>query len=211
MLNKIKTEMSVRRLFPLVLLLAFFSGISAQGRSELVYTGKPGYRYSIVVSGDTIPVSVLPEVEVWSTHKLLTAKEMEKNSKLIRNVRIMLPYAREAKRRLDALEVELAAMSPKERKAALKQAEKDIEKEYKKDLKRKSYSQGLVLIKLIDRETSHSAYSLVHDLRGSLRAGLYQVCARLFGYNLKEKFDPEKNEKDNLINRIVLSIDCGQL
>ena len=169
------------------------------------------YICTVSIAGDTVPVFRLKELNIFGSHLLLTQKEVNRNSKLIRNVKIMLPYAREAKRRLDALEVEIASMPVKERKAALKQAEKDIEAQYKKDLKRRTYSQGLVLIKLIDRETSRSAYSLVNDLRGSLRAGLYQACARLFGYNLKSKFDPAKDSKDNLIDRIVKSIDYGAL
>lgn len=169
------------------------------------------YAFATILDGDTIPLYFLKEVDVWGPYMLLTPKEIKKNGKLIRNVKLMLPYAREAKRRLDILEKEVAGMTKKERKAVLKQAEKDIEREYKKDLKKRTYSQGLVLIKLIDRETSRTAYSLVDDLRGSIRAGLYQACARLFGFNLKSKFDPEHDKKDDLIDRIVKSVDRGQL
>ena len=142
---------------------------------------------------------------------MLTAKEIKKNAKLIRNVRLMLPYAREAKRRLDALEVEIANLPKKQRKAAIKKAEQQLKDDYKDRLSKYTFSQGLVLIKLIDRETSRTAYSLVGDLRGSFRAGLYQALARLFGYNLKTKFDPKNDKKDELIERIVVSIDRGQL
>ena len=186
------------------------SGDTKEKKKEpVIYIGH--YTYATVHKGDTIPLYYLNDVNIWSTYLLLTPEEVKKNSKLIRNVKLMLPYAREAKRRLDALEVEIANMPAKERKAALKKAEKDIEAEYTKDLKRRTYSQGLVLIKLIDRETSRSAYSLVSDLRGSFRATLYQACAWLFGYNLKDKFDPENDSKDNLIDRIVKSVDRGVL
>lgn len=197
--------MNLRRLFSLTLLLALLGPLPAQ---DLF---RPHYTFATFYEGDTIPLYFLKQVDVWGSYLLLTQKEINKNGKLIRNVKIMLPYAREAKRRLDVLEVEIAQMAPKERKAALKKAEKDIEAEYKKDLKKRTYSQGLVLIKLIDRETSRSAYTLVKDLRGSFRAGLYQACARLFGFNLKDKFDPSKNSKDDLIDRIVKSVDKGYL
>lgn len=226
--------MNLRRLFPMMLFLAPLCGLFAQEKGVLANilaqadlertavfsvgntmpekkTDSGFTTFATIINGDTIPVFYLKDVNVWGSSMLLTPKEIKSNAKLIRNVKVMLPYAREAKRRLDILEVEVANMSSKQRKAALKQAEKDIEKEYKKDLKRRTYSQGLVLIKLIDRETSRSAYTLVSDLRGSLRAGLYQACAWLFGYNLKSKFDPSKDSKDNLIDRIVKSIDRGQL
>lgn len=172
---------------------------------------KEHYTFATVIEGDTIPLIYLREVNVYASGMLLTPKEIKSNAKLIRNVRMMLPYAQEAKRRLDALETEIANLPKKQRKAAIKRAEQKLKDDYKDQLKNYTFSQGLVLIKLIDRETSRTAYSLVGDLRGSFRAGLYQTLARLFGYNLKTKFDPQHDKKDELIERIIKSIERGQL
>jgi hypothetical protein len=169
------------------------------------------YTFGTLLDGDTVPLYHLREVVVYASGMLLTDKEIKNNKKLIRNVRLMLPYAREAKRRLDILEVEIANLPKKERKAAIKKAEKQLTADYKEDLSRYTFSQGLVLIKLIDRETNRTAYSIVGELRGSFRAGLYQTFARLFGFNLKTHFDPEHDKKDDLIERIVRSIERGQL
>lgn len=203
--------MNIRRICLLLVSLLCMAPLAAQEPLEEAPREKGHHTFAAVLDGDTVPLYFLHEVTVYSSGMLLTPKEIKKNSKLIRNVRLMLPYAREAKHRLDILEEEIAGMSKKQRKAALKKAEKEIEAEYKKDLKKRTYSQGLVLIKLIDRETNRTAYSLVGDLRGSFRAGLYQAFARLFGFNLKSKFDPEHDKKDNMIDRIVRSIDRGQL
>ncbi len=173
--------------------------------------GKEHYAFGALLDGDTVPLYYLREVTVYSSGMLLTSKEISKNAKLIRNVRLMLPFAREAKRRLDALEIEIANLPKKQRKAAIKRAEQQIKDDYKDQLSKYTFSQGLVLIKLIDRETNRTAYSLVGDLRGSFRAGLYQAFARLFGYNLKTKFDPSHDSKDELMERIVKSIERGQL
>ena len=164
-----------------------------------------------VVDGDTIPYFKLPEVKVYASGMLLTQKEIRNNKKLIRNVKLMLPYAQEGKRRLDALEVEIAAMPKKQRKAAIKKAEEELLRDYKGEISNYTFSQGLVLIKLIDRETSRSAYNIVGELRGKLRAGLYQTLAKMFGYNLKTTFDPKNDARDNLIDRIVISIERGQI
>jgi hypothetical protein len=169
------------------------------------------YTFGTVLDGDTIPMYFLREVTVYSSGMLLSPKEIKSNAKLIRNVRLMLPYAREGKKRLDVLEVEIAALPKKQRKAAIKEAEKKLLADYKGELKRYTFSQGLVLIKLIDRETSRTAYNIVGELRGAFRAGLYQALARIFGFNLKTKFDPAHDKKDNMIDRIVRSIDRGQL
>lgn len=180
-------------------------------KGELKRVAREHYSFGTILDGDTIPLVYLREVNVYASGMLLTPKEIKSNAKLIRNVRLMLPYAREAKRRLDALETEISNLPKKERKAAIKRAEQQLKDDYKEQLSKYTFSQGLVLIKLIDRETSRTAYALVGELRGSFRAGLYQALARLFGYNLKTKYDPKNDKKDELIERIVKSIERGQL
>ena len=172
---------------------------------------KGHYTYAVVIDGDTIPLYQMREVQIYASGMLLTPKEIRQNQKLIRNVRLMLPYAQEGRRRLDALELQIAALPKKERKKAIKEAETQLLNDYKGEISNYTFSQGLVLIKLIDRETNRSAYRIVGELRGSLRAGLYQTLAKLFGYNLKETFDPKNNKKDDLIDRICISIERGQI
>lgn len=172
---------------------------------------KGHYTFAAIIDGDTIPLYYMKEVKVYADGMLLTPKEIQQNRKLIRNVKLMRPYALEGKRRLDELEVQIAALPRKERKKAIKEAEAELLRDYKGELSNYTFSQGLVLIKLIDRETNRTAYNIVGELRGSLRAGLYQTLAKLFGYNLKDTFDPEGNKKDDLIDRICRSIDREQL
>lgn len=181
------------------------------GKVEARKLAQEHYTFATVLDGDTIPLYQLRDVTVYASGMLLTPKEIKANSKLIRNVRLMLPYAREGKRRLDMLEIEIANLPKKERKAAIKAAEQQLMDDYKGELSKYTFSQGLVLIKLIDRETSRTAYNIVGELRGSFRAGLYQTFAKLFGFNLKTKFDPKNDKKDDLIDRIVMSIERGQL
>ncbi len=188
-----------------------FNASKMLSKTEIKKAASEHYVFATVLDGDTIPLYYLREVNVYASGMLLTPKEIKSNAKLIRNVRLMLPYAREAKKRLDALEVEIAGLPKKQRKAAIKKAEQQLKDDYKDQLSKYTFSQGLVLIKLIDRETSRTAYALVGDLRGSFRAGLYQALARLFGYNLKTKYDPKHDKKDELIERIVISIERGQL
>ncbi len=191
-----------KSLLILLLLLPICLAVDAQDRKV---------RFATVLDGDTIPLYYLSEINIVSDGSLLTATELRKNKKLIRNVRLMLPYAKEGRRRLDKLEAEIAKMPRKQRKAAIKQAEKDLLNDYKGELSNYTFSQGLVLIKLIDRETGRTSYAIVDELRGKLRAGVYQAFAKLFGYNLKTKYDPQNDPKDNLIERIARSIELGKL
>ncbi len=178
------------------------SGKQLQAQSQKVVKGT-------VVNGDTIPLYDLKEVVIYSRFGYLTPDEIRKNQRLIRNVKKTLPYAKLARNRLAQLDAQVLGMSEKERKLAMKQAEKDITSEFSDELKRLTISQGKVLLKLIDRETGRTSYVLVNELRGKLRAGFYQTFARIFGYNLKSRFNPQEDKYDNLIERTVLSIEAG--
>lgn len=166
---------------------------------------------AVIVDGDTIPFYTLKEIQISASSCLLSAKEIKQNQRLIRNVKKMLPYAQLARKELDKLERECQNLPSKKRKELIKKTEKEMLAQYTDELKNFTTSQGLVLLKLVDRETSKTSYVIVKDLRGKLRAGFYQTFAKVFGYNLKEEFDPKNNKKDDLINRICLMIEAGKL
>ena len=68
---------------------------------------------------------------------------------------------------------------------------------------------GEMLNKLIDRETGNSSFELIKTLRGSFSAFIWQSLARLFGSNLKLKYDPEG--EDLLVEEIVLQMESGAI
>ena len=167
--------------------------------------------YATVVDGDTIPLVHLQTVTIVRKWALLTDKEIRKNQKLIRNVKKVLPYAKEARKRLEELEREMAGMNAKKRKEYVKQVEQEVLDDFYDDLEHLTFSQGKVLLKLIDRETGNNSYTLIADLRGSFRASFYNTFARMFGFNMKERFDPKHNKDDNLLERVARSVELGKL
>jgi hypothetical protein len=162
-------------------------------------------------NNDTLPTIDLKEVTIIASRNLLTPDEIRRNKRLIRNIKIVLPYAKLAKNKLYDLNNRMLTMSEKERKEFMKIAEKEIEQEYGEQLKKMTFSQGNLLIKLVDRETGSSSYALVKELRGSFRAFFYQTFAKVFGYDLKAEYDPKNNKRDNLIERVVRAIELKQI
>jgi hypothetical protein len=67
------------------------------------------------------------------------------------------------------------------------------------------------LLKLIDRETGSDSYALVKDLRGSFRAAFYQTVGKIFGYNLRTKYDPVNDSEDRVIERIIFAIETKKI
>jgi len=204
-----KNMKAIMKRFFLAPLLLLLTAVAPPAESQVVVDRK--VRFGIIVDGDTIPYYRLKEVKVLESASLLSEAEIRKNQKLIRNVKKMLPYAKIGKQRLDVLEKEIADLPKKQRRAAIRAAEKNLLADFSDELKDCTISQGKVLLKLIDRETGRTSYVLVDELRGKLRAGFYQAFARLFGYNLKAAYDPQNNKDDNLIERIVISVEHGRL
>ena len=178
-------------------------------QAQTGYAGNHLLITATIQDGDTVPIFHLEPVTIVTKWALLTDKEIKKNQKLIRNVRKTLPYAKEARRRLQEIEKEMAGLPPKQRKAYIKQYEEEMLAEFTADLEGMTFSQGKVLLKLVDRETGNNSYTLVADLRGKVRATFYNTFARMFGFNMKERFDPRRNKEDNLIDRIARSIELG--
>ena len=91
----------------------------------------------------------------------------------------------------------------------MKRVEKGIMQEYKPRMKKLTYSQGKLLIKLIYRESHSSGYELIQAFLGPVRAGFYQAFAWAFGASLKKEYDAEGI--DRLTERVVLLVEAGQL
>lgn len=163
-----------------------------------------------IIGGDTVPFIHLKEIEVLELKIPKTAKARKHLTKLIKNVKRVYPYAKMAGVQLRRYDEELReAKNDRERKKIMKRAEKEINERYGGELRKMNFSQGKILIKLIDRETGETSYNLVQQLRGNFTAFFYQAFARLWGYNLKVNYDPEG--EDRQIETIVRMIERGQI
>jgi hypothetical protein len=151
---------------------------------------------AINVNGEILPWVVVNEVVVYATRTFKTPEDFAKYRRLRYNVLKVLPYARFAGQRYRQLERDLA-ITPEKRKqkALVKSCEKEIKDLFNRDVKNMTISQGEVLIKLIDRETGNSSFDLVKDMKGGVSAFLMQSVAKVFGHDLKKKYDPEE-ERD---------------
>ena len=163
-----------------------------------------------VIDGDTIPVIPLKEVNVFAFRITKNKREARRYGRLVRNVKKVYPYAKIAGIKLRKYnEILIATADEHEKRKIMRRAEDEIQDEFGNDLKKLTYSQGKILLKLIDRETDNSSYKLVQDLRGKFQAFFWQTFARLFGYNLKVKYDPKG--KDRNIEMIVKMIEKGMI
>ena len=97
----------------------------------------------------------------------------------------------------------------KARQKHLKRVEKGLKEQYTARMKKLSFTQGKLLIKLIDRQSNSTSYELVKAFMGPFKAGFYQTFAALFGASLKKEYDPLGEDK--LTERVVLLVENGQI
>jgi hypothetical protein len=162
---------------------------------------------ALIINEDTIPLVNLPQADVLAKRKFKSTRQMKRYRRLERHVRKVYPYAHLAGERLAEYEKELANIhSKRDRKKRMKQAEKEIRAEFEGDLKKLSFTQGRVLLKLIDRETGDVSYELVKELRGGFTAWFFQGIALIFKFDLKSNYDPSQGE-DRDIEYIVQQIE----
>ena len=161
-------------------------------------------------NGDTTLIVFLPEVNIDLMQRYLQITETRQGRRLANNVKKVYPYAKLAGAKMHEYDSILANINDKaERKRLMKQAEDEITEQYTEELKNLTFSQGLILVRLIDRETGNTSYQVVQELRGKVRAFFYQGFARLWGYNLKTEYDPHNNPEDDEIETIMTLMERG--
>ena len=157
---------------------------------------------------DTIAIVNLQEIYIYPQPKFKSKKEQQKYNKLVRDVKRTLPYAKMVYETLiETYEYMESLPNDKARQAHLKRMEKELFKQYKPELKKLTFSQGKLLIKLIDRECNQSSYNLLKAYLGSFRAGFWNIFAGMFGASLKSEYDPKG--KDAQTERIVVLVENG--
>ena len=159
---------------------------------------------------DSIQYVELNDVWVFSPPIFLDAKQRASYNRLVANVKKVLPIAKEVNRIIVETGDYLGTLPNKQaRDRHMKYVEESIKKEYTPRMKKLSYSQGKLLIRLIYRETNSSSYELIQRFLGSIRAGFYQAFAWVFGASLTKRYEPEG--VDRLTERVVLQVEAGQL
>lgn len=164
----------------------------------------------VLEDGDSVLYMEMNNVYVYPPLTFTSKRQQNAYMRLVKNVKTVLPIAKEANRlMMETAEVLEMLPTKKARDEHMKRMEKSIMLAYKPRMKKLTYSQGKLLIKLINRESHSSSYELIQAFLGPFKAGFYQAFAWAFGASLKKEYDPEG--VDRLTERVVLMVEAGQL
>ncbi len=164
-----------------------------------------GYTVGYKVEGrDTVYQISLREIYHYSwdnTRK--KGREWREFYKLVYNFQKVYPYALKAKEIIEEADSIIAnsKFNSREKEKYIKAFEKKLFAEFEKPLRKMSFSQGKLLLRLIDREIGQSSYYIVKNYRGGAAAGFWQGVAKIFGSDLKKPYD--RFGQDRLTEELV--------
>lgn len=162
-----------------------------------------------IINGDTLPTFNFKTVTI-NAAKNYSNRERRKYGRLKRYVVKVYPYAEMAGEMLQHFDDTLKSIKSETKKNKyIKRVEKELKEEFEGELKKLTIKQGIILVKLIDRQTGTTSYDLIKSLRGSFTAFFWQSLARLFGSNLKLEYEPYGEDRD--IEEIVQQLENGEI
>ncbi|MGM9714040.1 MAG: DUF4294 domain-containing protein [Prevotella sp.] len=201
-----------------ILLTLFLSlTVSAQKTETEEIGGSPTFLPTmrvgkVLLDGDSVQYVEMNRIYCYPPKKFSSAKDRVRYTRLMRDVKRVLPIAKEVRMiMMETYEYLQTLPTKRERDEHLKLVEKGVKQQYTPKMKRLTLTQGKLLIKLVYRECHSSGYELINAFIGPLKAGFYQVFAWTFGASLKKTYEPETNAEDADIERIARLVESGQL
>ncbi|MGQ9863867.1 MAG: DUF4294 domain-containing protein [Bacteroidia bacterium] len=129
--------------------------------------------------------------------------------RLRRNVHLLYPLAQEAAQIMVEVDTERSRLGKKSKdyKAYADRLERQLFQKYEPLIRELTISQGVILIKLIHRQTGVCAYDIIKEFKGGLSARFWQWVAQVYGSSLKYTYQPER---EVLIEAVIQEIETGQ-
>ena len=186
----------------IVMSLFFSSGINGQNKGYVV-----GYK---IEGKDTVYQINIRDMYVFNRpERFKKSKSWREFARLVYNFKKVYPYALMAKDKIGEADSVMVSkkFSNKERDRYVNIFEKKLFAEFEKPLRKMTFSQGKLLLKLIDREVGQSSYYLIKNYKGGFTAFFCQGIARIFGSDLKSVYDPYG--KDRPIEELVKMYEDG--
>ncbi len=165
---------------------------------------------AVIIEGDTVPLFWIPTVRIYGPIIFKSKVQVITFTRLVRHIKRVYPYAKYIGNKVNEYNTYLNSIAnERQREKELDRIEKELRGQFEEELKKLTFTQGKILMKLIYRETNTTTYNLIRDFRGSITAFFWQSLGTVFGYNLKVTYDPVGADRD--IENIVFMIENGTI
>jgi hypothetical protein len=146
-----------------------------------------------VFDGDTVYMDVIDPVWVFPKGRKAGKDDWRKQYKLVYNFNKVYPYALAGRKMMAQVDSTLEADVTKasQRNAYTHDVMIELFTIFAGDIKKMTISQGVMLMRLVDRECGIPPFEIIKEYRSSFSANFWQLIAKMFGQNLKKRYDPE--------------------
>lgn len=187
----------------LVLLLAGAASFAAPTPS-----GTP--MYFEARDGDTTFFDSIDPIWVFPRGKRMKSGDWRRYHKMVYNFNKVYPYAVVGKKLMAQVDSTIAADVTKksQRNKYVSDVEKELLRLFEKDIRSMTITQGVMLLRLVDRECGMSAYNIIKTYENGFVATFWQLVAKLFSQDLKTRYDPKG--KDAKLEELVKIWESGK-
>jgi len=159
------------------------------------YRTPKGYpMYFEVHDGDTTFFDSLDPIWVFPRGRgFKKSGDWRKEYRLVYNFNKVYPYALVGRKLMAQVDSTIAADATKrsQRTQYINQVERELLGLFTEDIKHMTTSQGVLLMRLVDRECGLSAYDIIKEYESGFAANFWQVIAKIFAQDLKSRYDPK--------------------
>ncbi len=193
-------------LFNVLIAILMVSTVMAQeGKTGEVKINGQVMPFMIDECGDTLILASLSDISI-STPRNFEGDDYRRYRRYRRYAVKVYPYAVEAIKIFREVEYVTQNMKKRERKKYIRKLNKRLKDEFKDPLKKLTKTQGMILIKMIERELDTPMYDLIKDLRGGLTATYYSTMGVFFGHKLKDGYI---EGEDEILDAVLSDMDVS--
>lgn len=163
----------------------------------------------IEANGDTMFLDTIDPIWIFPKGHKAGKDDWRKYYKLVYNFNKVYPYALVGRKMMAQVDSTIASgnIRKSERNVYVKDVERELLRLFEKDIRKMTITQGMVLLRLVDRECGMSGYDIIKTYESGFVAGFWQLVAKIFSQDLKTRYDPK--DKDAKIEQLVKIWDSG--
>ena len=188
--------MNCKALLPLIVLLAA-TLVPAPTASAQNNRREVNIMEYYIYGKDTIYLDELPPAVI-HPRQTMSKRDWVKYYKRVHNFSKAYPYALMVSRVINQTDslFEADHYTKRQQDKYLNQMKEDLLKEFDPVFRKLTLKQGLMMIRLIDRECGQTPYYILKRYLGGAAAGFWQGVAKVFKGNLKQPYDRFGEDKD---------------
>ncbi len=190
----------MRILLTLSALINFVLILGAQEQRGTVTIAGKVLPYIIDDCGDTLLIAQLEDVSVSSFRSFASDEDYKKYRRYRAYAVKVYPFAVEAVKVFRQVEIATAEMRRGKSKRYVKHLQKELDDKFEEPLRKLSRTQGMILMKMVEKELNVPTYELIKELRGGFTATYWSTMGRFYGHRLREGY---KRGEDPILDLVL--------